>query len=111
VKKITGNYNDVSDELRKRIRAKYGIPLTDQVSSIIVREVFEIAKEFILSTDYEKFSIIDLGHFKIIKKPERRLAGNIPNTQGQMLLLPERFDIRFYPSKKAKNFLNKDLLF
>lgn len=111
MKKVTGNYSDVSDELIKRLFEKYKIKLTDQTSNTLVRETFEILKEFILGGDYEKVSILDLGHFKIIKKPSRKLSGNIPNTKGQVLYIPERFDIKFFPSKKSKEFLNKELLF
>ncbi len=82
-------------DLIRKISGRTGIPQKD--ISIIVDALFEEMKSALLNK--EKIEIRGFGSFRIIKRKPKK--GRIIK-EGREIIIPERFVIKFKPSKLLK---------
>jgi nucleoid DNA-binding protein len=79
-------------DLIRKVSARIGIPLRDV--SIVVDALFEEMKNALMNK--EKIEIRGFGSFRVVKRKPRR--ARIIKT-GQEIIVPQRFTIKFKPSK------------
>lgn len=103
MRRKTANKEDIAYELRNKLFDKHGLKLSPEVALLLVNEIVTILRVTVVSKYYDKINLEGFGFFKFKKKPARMLSGNLPQTKGQMLEIPERYQLTFTPQKSIKN--------